>query len=175
MKIGLSNRAAAKLAGCTHKAIGDAKEDGHLSALPDGSVTAEAVQEWMKNRRAPRGGYQRGYQREVSGKVDTSAPVSTYPVSTYPDVPSLILNLACCASGFAEDAALAMLPHLPEAKVKAFHADLLAQHRRSAVDLLDDRHYDNEPPAGYGCWGDHPLFNEPVSVDWAELRREAGL
>jgi hypothetical protein len=87
------------------------------------------------------------------------------------DVSGLILNLACCAAGFAEDASIAMLPLLPEATVKSIHADLLAHYRRVAVELLDE---DNEPPAGCSSWSEHRLFTEPVSVDWSELRAQGG-
>lgn len=74
----LSNRAAAKLAGCSHVAIGKAIASGHLPTLPDGSVSPEAVQNWQESRRAPRG----GNSRKVTTAKVTKLPDE--PVTTLP-------------------------------------------------------------------------------------------
>jgi hypothetical protein len=70
--LGLTNRQAAKLVGCTHKAIGDAKKTGHLISLSDGSVSPEAVKKWQASRRAPRGGYGDTVSSNPPVKLSTS-------------------------------------------------------------------------------------------------------
>jgi hypothetical protein len=66
MPTGLSDRAAAKLAGCTHRAIGEAKKFGRLAKLADGSVSAEAVKKWNADRGPSRGGYKAPVSDAVS-------------------------------------------------------------------------------------------------------------
>jgi hypothetical protein len=56
MSDGLSNRAAGKLAGCSHVAIAKAIEHGHLATLPDGKISPEALDKWNAGRRSARGG-----------------------------------------------------------------------------------------------------------------------
>jgi geranylgeranyl pyrophosphate synthase len=73
---GLTDRAAAKLAGCSHVAIAKAKKRGRLLTLFDGSIDPDALQKWQRERRAPRGGNVSGNQRTVT----TSKTVATDPV-----------------------------------------------------------------------------------------------
>src|ERR1700676_4848242 len=59
MTLGISNRAAGRLVGCSHVAIGAAKRAGRIAVLADGWVLAEAVLDWNVARGAPRGGSHR--------------------------------------------------------------------------------------------------------------------
>ena len=56
MPIGLGDRAAAKIVGVSHTAIGKAKETGRLPTLSDGSVSREALDKWNSERPPSRGG-----------------------------------------------------------------------------------------------------------------------
>ncbi len=115
MTEGLSHRAAGRVAGVSKTAIGKAIESGHLKALPDGKVTAEALDEWMQGRRAPRGGNLKRFSRPIV-KVAT----------------------AMAAEAWASDVARALLPHLSDASIRAIHYSLLDQWRREAAALADD-------------------------------------
>ena len=70
----LSFRAAAQRIGCTHKAIGDAVEAGRIPLLPDGKVSAEAVDAWNAGRRAKRGGARR---KQIGAPDSNRRKVST--------------------------------------------------------------------------------------------------
>lgn len=59
MALGLSNREAAKVAGCSHVAIGKAIRTGRLTPLADGSVDPDVLAAWNKQRGPHRGGNHR--------------------------------------------------------------------------------------------------------------------
>ncbi len=59
MAEGLSDRAAAQLAGVSHTAIAKARHGKRLRLFPDGSVDPAGLDEWQRGRRAPRGGKRR--------------------------------------------------------------------------------------------------------------------
>lgn len=78
MAQGLSDRAAAKSAGCSHTAIAKAKANGRLPALPDGSVSPAALEKWNADRSPSRG----GKQLRVAAKVAASIPLVAHAGET---------------------------------------------------------------------------------------------
>jgi hypothetical protein len=54
--LGLSNREAAKLAGCSHVAIAKAVKTGRLAAQPDGLIDRDTLSAWNEQRAPRRGG-----------------------------------------------------------------------------------------------------------------------
>jgi hypothetical protein len=54
MPDGLSDAEAGRVAGVSRVAIFKAKKTGHLPSLPNGKISAEALDKWINSRRAPR-------------------------------------------------------------------------------------------------------------------------
>jgi len=73
MPIGLSDRAAAQIAGVSHTAIRKARERGHLRTMVDGSVDPTGIDEWQCGRRAARGGSPRVSSAVMDIPVDGPA------------------------------------------------------------------------------------------------------
>lgn len=103
MSQNLTNRQAARIAGCSHTAIADAKKSGHLPTLSDGNVTREAVEKWNTERRAPRGGKHRKLATQLAGK---KLPVVL--ISNDADIPEKALA-ALTKEGVFKDRATAEL------------------------------------------------------------------
>jgi len=148
---GLSHRAAGRVAGVSKTAIGKAIEAGHLDALHGGKVTAAALDRWMSGRRAPSGNQPAVCRRQVA----------TPPAN--PEIPGLIASLSVLSEIFVADVLDALSPLLGHEAVKDVCDRLLPRWRVDIAEMLDE---ESEPPAGFQSWALHPLFSNPVKLDW---------
>ncbi|MFT8244672.1 hypothetical protein [Roseomonas sp. BN140053] len=80
-----------------------------------------------------------------------------------------VLALATLAS-CPGDLALALLDHLPMATVRPLVEGVVAKGRAAAVELVEDE----DTPAGFDSWADHPWFTGPpmTEAEWQEIGAE---
>jgi hypothetical protein len=122
---GLSNRAAGKIAGCSHVAVAKAKARGDLLELPGGGIDQVTLRRWMRSRR------QRGGNRPPGLKVTAANSVSNI---FGPAAPPAVLALAAIACRWPSDFASAILPHLSYAMVTALYERSLAELDQTDID-----------------------------------------
>jgi hypothetical protein len=109
---GLTFRAAAKRAGCTHRTISLAVQGGRIPLLAGNAVSPEAVDKWSKSRRTKRGGVTRK-QADTKGTKVSMAAVSGFapstPAPTVQAVDLAALAATLAAGGMFADRASAEL------------------------------------------------------------------
>ena len=169
MALGLSFRAAALRVGCTHRAISKAVEAGRIALLPDGTVSAVAVDAWHKHRRTPRGGAHRAVS---ASKVTTRIPAAE------PEYP-LAVNASTAIGSGADDMAGLLLRHLPLQVARGLVAEWLVLQRAGwvgsaaggPVPVCEEEGW--PAPPGYAAWHQHPLFTDDPLIAWPECEAEA--
>ncbi len=175
MKAGLSLRAAARMVGCSPKAIRDAVAAGRIPLLPDGSVSQAAVDGWNAGRRAPRGGAHRT-ANPLSG-LSLLAAFAEAP----PELPDEAVSAAVAIDCGADELARIVARHLPTPRVRAIVAEWVQTMRRDLVGAAGEPlspicvESDWPPPPGCRHWYEHELFaREPINNrEWQEIEAEA--
>lgn len=165
----VSQASFAEIVGVSRKSVSVWKKEGRVimvGKLVDVEASRIALQKFTSSR-------SRIYGNVIAMRwaSNTETPEGNNVDPEFPPLPGAVANLTAAAESWAEDAAIAMLRHLPEPTVREVHADLLATWRKEGAELADD---DIDPPPGYVSWADHPSFAAPVTTNWDELREIAG-
>jgi hypothetical protein len=129
----LTDIEAAKIAGCSRVAIFNARKKNHIETLASGKISSEALTDWIKGRRAPRGN-----RRKIGTELNVEVPPGTGG------------RFIGCAETLAADDELAIAADAvvaAAARAKPFASRAEAElHRDTYVALMRQIQYDHEPP-----------------------------
>jgi hypothetical protein len=155
-----------RLKNVSRKTVTDWKKEERI-VMVDGKVDVEASQEkLLRNSRRRAKGRRAALSPATAADAQVTGP-DCAPLADYP------ASMAVMTTGGASDLAVILLRHgLPRDRVEAIVEEWLAAARRSATALLED---DQEPPAPFEGWADHPAFVEDwlSGTSWEELEGEA--